>query len=208
MFGTPNPDDFTTGSESEMDAQLAVRFFYKEKQDNAKSLEAGRPIFTEIEFVEIRVAGKRDPQACRPATFADKKRFPRHYTAFKDRIAMPEEGTPLAEWPQIARSQVEELSFLGVKTVEQLINISDTHISNFMGGHSLKRKAAEWLEKANSAADLADKEALMDEVATLKAQMAELLAANAVKVPVAKKVVEEAKPDEEAKPANPRRRRK
>ena len=175
MFGTPNPDDFHSSSESKMDESLAVKFFYKERQDKAKTAEAGRPIFKEVEHIDIRVPGKRDPQACRPATHADKQRFPRHYDAFKRRVELPEVGTPLAEWPKITRSQVEELSFLGVKTVENLINISDTNLGNFMGGHDLKRKAKAWLELADADAVTAERDTLLSEVAELKAQMAELL---------------------------------
>lgn len=155
MLSSVNPDDFSVGRESEMDAQLLVRFFMKPKQDKKATEEAGRPIYKDVEHCEIRVRGNRDPQACRPATLRDKERFPRHYEAFKKRVELPEEGTPLAEWPQISRSQVEELSFVNVKTVEQLVDVADTHISKIHGGYSLKQKAATWLESANDNAKLA-----------------------------------------------------
>lgn len=177
MLSNVNPDDFTTGRESEMDAQLLVRFFLTPKQDKTATEEQGRPIFKDVEYCEIRVRGNRDPQACRPATFADKKRFPRHYDAFKQRVEMPEEGTPLAEWPQISRSQVEELSFVSIKTVEQLAEVSDTHIAKVQGGYSLKQKASEWLASAHDVAKLAktnrDQAAQIEE---LKEQMATLMA--------------------------------
>lgn len=177
MLSNVNPDDFTTGRESEMDAQLLVRFFMKPKQDNSATAEQGRPIFKDVEYCEIRVRGNRDPQACRPATYADKKRFPRHYEAFKQRVEMPEEGTPLAEWPQISRSQVEELSFVSIKTVEQLAEVSDTHISKVQGGYNLKQKATEWLSSVHDVTKLAktnrEQAAQIEE---LKEQMAVLMA--------------------------------
>jgi hypothetical protein len=155
MLSTVNPDDFTVGQESAMDAQLLVRFFMKPKQNKAATAEQGRPIFKDVEYCEIRVRGNRDPQACRPATFADKKRFPRHYDAFQKRVELPEEGTPLSEWPQISRSQVEELSFVNIKTVEQLVEVADTHISKVQGGYALKQKATDWIKNANDNAKLA-----------------------------------------------------
>ena len=178
-----NHNDFQTGQESRLDEALFVKFFLKERKDSARTVEEGRPIFKEVEYIEIRVPGKRDPQACRPATLADKNRFPRHYEAFQKRTELPVEGTPLSEWPQISRSQAEELAFLSVKTVEQLVAMSDTNVTQLQGGYTLKRRAVEWLEAASASKLIAEKEALQDrlneqdgEIAAMKAQMAELLA--------------------------------
>ena len=62
------------------------------------------------------------------------------------------EGTPLAEWPIMSRSQVEELSFHNVKTVEQLVAMSDSLASQFMGMNGLKAKAKMWLEDSEETA--------------------------------------------------------
>ena len=175
MLVTPNYEDFQTGRESEQDAQLLVKFFYKPKKDKAQTEAQGRPIYNEVEFCEIRVRGNRDPQACRPATYADKKRFPRHYEAFKARTEMPEEGTPLAEWPQISRSQIEELSFMQIKTVEQLSLAADTAICKLMGGYTLKQRATDWLKASNATALIANNEALKQQVKSLEEKVARLM---------------------------------
>jgi len=197
-----NPDHFKTNQSSAMDDTLAVKFFYKPKQDKEASVTEGRPIFNEIEYIDIRVAGKAHSQACRPATFADKERFPRHYEAFKKRVEMPEEGTLLAEWPQISRSQVEELTFMNIKTVEQLIACSDTHINKMFGGLNLRRQAEEWLENADAGKLVADKAALEERVA----QLEKLLAAK-VEVP-RETFVSEEDDDISAPVAAPKRRRR
>lgn len=175
MLANVNADDFTTARESEMDAQLLVRFFYKEKEDKAKTQAEGRPIFKDTEYIEIRVRGNRDPQACRPATHADKNRFPRHYEAFKKRVELPEEGTPLAEWPQISRSQIEELSFMSLKTVEQLAKAADTHIGKIRGGYTLKQRAVDWLSSSNTTALIANNEALKTQVKSLEEKVDRLM---------------------------------
>lgn len=164
-----NHNDFSNTAEA--DKNLLVRFFYKNVQNKLESEAQGRPVFKEKTYIEIRVAGQRDVQACRPATHKDKQRFPAHFEAFEKRVEPPTEGMPLVEWPQITRTQAEELSFLNVKTVEQLVNMNDSHVSKLMGGYSLKEAARKWLEKANSAEADAEKEELRAQVAALAEQV-------------------------------------
>lgn len=177
MLANVNAEDFTNAREQEMDAQLLVRFFYKEKEDKAKTQAEGRPIYKETEYIEIRVRGNRDPQACRPATHRDKARFPRHYEAFQKRVEMPEEGTPLAEWPQIGRSQIEELTFLNIKTVEQLSLAADTHIGKLRGGYTLKQRATDWLQSSEATALIANNDALKTQVKSLEEKVNRLMSA-------------------------------
>ncbi len=169
-----NHEDF--GNQSEADKSLMVKFYYKDVQNKLKSKAEGRPIFTEKTYIEIRVAGQRDVQAARPATHADKQRFPRHFEAFEKRVEPPTEGMPLAEWPKITRTQAEELAFLNVKTVEQLAGMKDSNLQQFMNGYKLRDGAVKWLEQNSVETDDREKEELRSTVATLQAQVAELLA--------------------------------
>lgn len=168
MLQAMDAEDFKSGNEQKMDEQLMVRFLHKEREDKTATLKEGRPIFKEVEYVEIRVRGARDPQACRPATYADKQRFPRHYEAFQKRIELPESGTPLAQWPQINRSQVEEMAFLGVKTVEQLVELSDGHAAKFRNGYSLKRLAKEFMAFSGETKMIAENDALKQRISDLE----------------------------------------
>ena len=170
-----NPDDFREGNKA--DENLLVKFFLKTRPKKGLAPHENAQ-FIEVEYIEIRVAGARDPQACRPASEVDKQRFPRHYAAFKQRVELPEEGFPLAEWPLINRSMVETLTFMNVKTVEQLANLNDTHVSSIMGGAGFKQKAQAWLKDRNSNDALArENSTLKAQMAEVQAQMAELLAA-------------------------------
>ena len=163
-----NHNDFSERGNA-ADENLLVKFFYKTRPKKGQQPHE-TPKFIEVEYIEIRVAGSRDPQACRPATDGDRQRFPRHYAAFKQRVELPEEGYPLAEWTMINRSMVETLSFMNVKTVEQLANLNDTHVSGIMGGSGFKRKAQEWLKERNS------NDSLAKENVELRAEMAEMQA--------------------------------
>lgn len=175
-----NPNDFNTSAQNEMDATLLVRFYPKPREDKAETLKQGRPIFHEVDYIEIRTPGSRDAIA-RPASQRDIERFPRHYEAYKNRTTQEGlDGTPLNEWPAITRSQVEELGFFSVKTVEQLIAMPDSQASQFMGINTLKAKAKAWLEGAEEgrkaeelAAELKKRD---DEIAELKAAVKALQA--------------------------------
>lgn len=169
-----NHNDFSNTAEA--DKALMVRFFYKNVQNKMETQKQGRPIFKEKTYIEIRIAGQRDAQACRPATFADKQRFAAHLEAFEKRVEPPSEGMPLIEWALMTRTQAEELSFLHIKTVEQLATVKDGNIQNFMGGYELRKKAIKWLETSGAEKDDAEKAELRQDVAELKAQIKELLA--------------------------------
>ena len=192
MLNDINPEDFSSNSNSAMDERLMVRFFIKSKQDHTATLAEGRPIFKDKEYVEIRIPGNRDAQACRPATWADKQRFSKHYEAFKSRISAPEEGTPLIEWPLISRSFAEELAFMHVKTVEQLAELSDTYAGKLHGGYGLKTKAAEWLKKSKVDEEAKAAERLNARIAELEAKLLALDApqiTEATTAPVVERVI-------------------
>lgn len=153
------------GYNREHDKSLLVRFFYKPRQDKEASEKEGRPIFKDVEHIDIKIAGNRGGGASRPATDADKARFSEHYRAFKDRTENPVDmGTPLSEWQPCSRSQAEELAFFNVKTVEQLATMADSHVSQFRGLFSLKEKAKKWLDVAEKEKPIIDLQKQIDEL--------------------------------------------
>ncbi len=172
---------FENKAQSDEDKKLLVKFFMKPRKDNAATIAEGRPIFKDAEYIDIKIPGDRTGGVCRPASFADKQRFPDHYRMFKDRIDIPLEGTPLGEWPLITRSLAEELAFHNVKTVEHLAGMADVNISKFMGLGNLKAKAVTWLAKAGEEAkvhQLQDELAERDErIASLEAKVEQILSA-------------------------------
>ena len=184
-----NPDDFNTTRQADMDDTLLVRFYPKARENKVESAKEGRPIFHDVDYIEIRTPGSRDAVA-RPAKPGDIARFPKHYEAYKNRTSQEvNDGTPLAEWPGVTRSQAEELGFFNVKTVEQLASMADNHATGFMGIQALKRKASEWIDQAREGAKAAELKAELakrdEEIAELRAAVKELQNA---KPPLRKKV--------------------
>ena len=186
-----NAQDFEKAQQQQMDATLLVKFFEKPIPDQPATREKGRPMFKDVEFIEIRTPGNRDA-ICRPARQRDIDRFPKHYQAYKDRVSTEHlEGTLLSEWPLMARSRVEELSFHNIKTVEQLAGMPDSNVSQFMGMNMLKQKAQQWLKQAQdgkASAELhKELEKRDDEIAELKEAVAALMEAQAASKPAARK---------------------
>lgn len=157
-----NHEDFEPRNASKADEGLMVKFYTASLPDKAASAEEGRPMFKDVECVDIKVPGQRDGVA-RPASHQDKLRFPAHYRAFKDRTAAPSEGTPLTEWALVTRSLADQLTFMNIKTVEQLAEVADSNLHQMQGLVGLKQKAADWLENAKEEGLLAKLRAELEE---------------------------------------------
>lgn len=157
IYTTPNAGDDT----------LLVRFFIDAVEDGAASKREGRPIYKDVEWVDIRVPGSRDAviRPCRPE---DYNRFPKHYDAFKRRIGKDSEavvGTPLSTWPWhgMTRSRVEELKHFNVRTVEQLAGMSDGQGMKLMGFQQMKQAAIAYLETVKTTAPIARLQAQLEQ---------------------------------------------
>ena len=130
------------------DNKLFVVFFMHPRKDELKSAEEGRPIYQDEEYVRIMVPGDKDSIVIRPARDLDRQRFSKQYQAFKAGEGEQHQGTPLKAWPMITRSQVEELKFFQVFTVEQLADLADVHAGKYMGVSALKKQAQDFLAAA------------------------------------------------------------
>lgn len=177
-----NYEDFLPSAQRDQDRSLLVKFYIKPREDKEASDREGRPIFKDVEHIDIKIAGNKNAGAGRPATDADKRRFPEHYAAFKNRTSTEVGmGTPLTEWPPCSRSRAEELAYFNVKTVEQLATMNDAQVSNFMGLFKLKEQAKVWLENAKSTKPLFDMKLQINQLANeneeLKKQLTRLLEA-------------------------------
>lgn len=117
--GAMNPDDL-----------LWVQFSIKPMQDNFQTQKQQKPVFIDQLWVEIRVPGNQLLTIETPATEEHKRRFPRQWAYFQQTHGNDGQnvGTPLAQWPLLRPSQVEELKALKFYTVEQIAFASDEQI--------------------------------------------------------------------------------
>lgn len=132
------------------DENLLVRFYMHPRQDLEATAREGRPIWREAVYVTIMQPGNKDSIVTRPAREMDKQRFAKQFASFRQGEEQMPEGTPLSEWPGVSRSQIEELKFFNVHTVEQLANLSDSNAQNIMGYSLLREAASAYLEAAET----------------------------------------------------------
>lgn len=145
------------------DDKLIVNFEMLPHLDKDASKKEGRPIFTTREYVTIIIPGDKNTVVRRPVWDMDKRRFPRQYAAFKNGQEQQVTGTPLEQVAWITRSQIEELKFFNVRTLEQLAGIPDFQAQKFMGIQTLKQKAADHIKLAKEQAPLMEMESKLRE---------------------------------------------
>ena len=191
------------------DARLAVQFYKKSLKQDIASDEAGRPIFKEFDFVRIMIPGDNLTEIDTYAQESHKQRFPRQWAHYQNQVANHEDiiGTPLDQWPQVTRSQADELRGLKFHTVESIADCSDQQLQRIgmvagMSPYNFRLKAKAFLNLANDSAEVAHREAEMQalrlendkikaetdaKLAAMQEQMSALLAAVAEKTPKTRK---------------------
>jgi len=154
-----------------------------------KTKEEGRPIYDDMEIVEIRTAGDRnsikvfpaheishhaeleDGGSGDPVTYA--MRFQAQYDRFKAGHTQAQSGTPLEEAPFLIQAKRLELKAVHVHTVEALASLDGGPLKALgIGGRELKNQAQAYLDNAKGSADVTR---LAAENETLKRQLATLV---------------------------------
>lgn len=160
------------------DAGVHARFYTVARHNEEKSAEAGRPIYDDVDWVEIIASGNANNIIRRKATTEDKDRFHRQFAIFgRDKAALGEQliGTPLQEVPWLTKSQVAEMAYMHIHTLEQLAAVDDTTCSRYAGMYDMKRKAQAAMEAAAKSAPMTE---MALQVEQMKVQLQELLAQN------------------------------
>jgi hypothetical protein len=163
--------------ENNADSRLQVRFYKRPVQQEQESLEAGRPIFKEFDFVHICVAGDTLTEIDTYALPSHKTRFPIQWANYMNRVGANEPdivGTPVSEWPIVSKSQAEELRALKFHTVEAIAHASDLQLQRMgmaagMSPYAFRGKAKAVLNLAINAAETDKRES---EINSLKEELA------------------------------------
>lgn len=170
---------------------LSVKFFNDKAENKRKSMEAGRPIFDDVEKVEIRFAGDKHNVHVAPAhspgqmrddnnkrlTYAEQ--FPEHYAAFKKNQQWLGSGTPLSELPFISVAKRAELEGFNVHTAEALAEMDGANLKKLgMGSRELMEQARAYLAKAAGSSDVTrlagENAALKEQMEMMQRQLAEI----------------------------------
>lgn len=171
------------------DALVVPRFYIHTTKNDAKSRDAGRPIYDDMECVEVRFAGDRNKVSVFPAhvicgeaqdedgntrkiTYAE--RWADQYKRFKAKSQQIAAGTPVDELPFLTQAKRSELKALSIYTAEALAALDGLPLKNIgQGGRDLKNQAQAYLDRAAGSADVVKMAA---ELSELRRTVAELQA--------------------------------
>jgi hypothetical protein len=163
--------------ENNADSRLQVRFYKKPVHQEQESLEAGRPIYKEYDFVHICVAGDTLTEIDTYALANHKTRFPIQWANYMNRVGANDQevvGTPVSEWPLVSKSQAEELRAMKFHTVEAIASASDQQLQRMgmaagMSPYAFRDKAKAFLNLAVTSAETDKRES---EINALKEELA------------------------------------
>jgi hypothetical protein len=148
------------------DSVLIPTFRNHAVPNEAKSITAGRPIYDDVEVVDIRRAGSRDFSTHPSTEFARwvidprtggqiketyAERFRHQYQQYKAQAQQTLTGTPLDVAPFLSEARRAEMRALNVLTVEQLAHVDGQELKNLgPGGRDLKNQAMEYIEQSKT----------------------------------------------------------
>ena len=147
-----------------------IRTEPKLDEDGKPVIDAtGKPAEHHLECVRIQIVGDCFTEAVQPVDDVIKERFSEAYARWKAND-LTINGTRLEDWTEANLSErtIRDMADLNIRSVEDLANLADVHVSRIIDGRSLRRRAQEWLE-AHPRAEEAS------EIASLKAQNDELV---------------------------------
>jgi len=146
------------------DEALVALFKNHAVLNEAASLKAGRPIYDDIEVVEVRAPGSRDfkvfpaaamshwennPYTGEQTMLTYAERFKHQYQQFKDRAIQTKSGTPLGSVAFLSEGKRAELRAQNIYTIEALAGIDGAELKNLgPGGRDLKNAAVEYIRDA------------------------------------------------------------
>lgn len=153
------------------DGPAYVQFEVRSIQDRHASVEAGHYVGTDVDFAVITPPGGNTRfeqavtdwlQGLKQQAVQGRESFYKHYNdlyeAWKQGQEVPLTGTSLKNWGGITPTELATCLSLNIRTLEELRDLSETGLQKLgMGGRSLQKKAALYLEEAQSVGTVVEK---------------------------------------------------
>lgn len=153
---------------------------YKPYLSKEATEKEGKPveIFANVLYVRINIRGSDRNEVHRPATEADKRRFPFAWQEFNRGESARERGVAL-QMLGLDAPILRQLAAKNVFTIEDLCEVSDNNLQNLgLGGREMRNRAQAYLNQHRAATQSSVAlEAQQDVIAQQSAQLAQALAA-------------------------------
>jgi hypothetical protein len=153
-------------------AGLPHAFRISAEKDEVKTKILGRPVFRDVEIVEVRRAGANEVNSDEATRdILEHRGLVEYYEAWKAGAAGMV-GEPLSSLAALLPSQEATLRAAGVHTLEQFAVVSDDVVASLgENGMALRSRAASMLAGSQDAALLASNTAMSAELADLRRQI-------------------------------------
>lgn len=120
-----------------------------------------------------------DPGTDNPAVLMAHARWniiKQHYDAWKQGNEVPIDGTPLGAWPALTGEQVQALKTMGLRTVEEIRDASESIVTRFPfpNAREIQRQAGMFLTAFDKDKVSRDLKAMQDAMADKDAQLEEM----------------------------------
>lgn len=169
-----------------------VRFETRPAEDRAASVEAGRKIYKDIDWVIVTPAGGKDVREDHAESWLAKIEgqaqngmydyewahdFRKMYEMYKDGKEMPENGTPLRMCTTLfSPAEIHNCLAINVRTLEDLASANEEALSRIgMGARALKTRAVEALKTGEGKESAMKVEALEVQNSELKQRVEDLM---------------------------------
>jgi len=154
---------------AEKNRNVWPRFYLRDVEDKAATAKAGRPIYRDVEYVEIIIGGDKLSKPNYKVSDKYRNQFPREYELFKAGMEAVQDGTALKHWPVLTPAQVREFNGFGLLTIEALADMPDGAIVKLgPGARQIVKKAQAWLKDAKDHAIVSEQ---AEEIVSLKTQI-------------------------------------
>lgn len=150
-----------------------VRFERRAVENKRLSLEAGRTISDDVDFVMVTPPYSKDVYENKVETWLESQRrnvtmgrlnrrqyegYEAAYEAWKKGEEIPVDGTPIKTWSALSPAQAQNVISAGIVTIEMLAGCNDEGLRRLgMGGRDLVKLAQNWLASADSNGKMAMK---------------------------------------------------
>lgn len=166
------------------DGKQIVTFYTRSVANKVKSVEMGRPVYDPVVYMKLQHPGDKLFVLDQPATRDNMDRFPAAWKRYREGKTEMESGTPLAMMFPGNPEIVDNLSHLGLYTVEHLAAVSDGEVGNLgPSGRKWVEAARKTMNQAEANAEtiqLREQNARMEQqMAAMQQQLSEIMAAQA-----------------------------
>lgn len=169
-----------------------IRFETRTEEDRNASIEAGRMIYKDVDWIIVTPHGARDSNEDHAVAWIEKKanaarqgtfdieilgKIRKAYEAYKEGKELPVDGTPLAMLPHLfTPAEIANCKSLNILSLETLSQANEETIARLgMGGREMKNRAVEAVRlSATGTGEALKVTALQQENADLKSRMQDL----------------------------------